>query len=40
MESRTAVLMNLFSGQDRDRDVEDRFVDKVWGRKGWEELRE
>ena len=40
MESRKTVLMNLFAGQDRDRDVENRFVDKVWARRGWEESRE
>ena len=29
MESRKTVLMNLFAGRDRDRDVENRFVDNV-----------
>ena len=27
MESRKIVLMNLFAGQNRDTDVENRFVD-------------
>ena len=34
------VLMNLFAGSNEDADIENRLVDTVGGRRGWDELKE
>ena len=40
MKSRKMVQMNLFAGRIRNTDIENRLMDTVWGRRGWDKLRE